>query len=104
SRALTYCEAGEFAFDPSCLKAAGPLIDGLASTEITVGLERFSPPTDFGRRFKSDLTGSSMHRILLESTCTGLLSSYSGRLVEAVECSTVSGNKFRIRAKHIVVA
>lgn len=104
SRALTHCEAGEFAFDPSCLKASGPIIEGLASTEITVGLERFSPPTDFGRRFKSDLIGSPMHRILLESTCIRLLSSDSSRSVEAVECSTLSGNNFRIYAKYIVVA
>jgi choline dehydrogenase-like flavoprotein len=104
SRALTYCEAGEFAFEPSCLKASGPIIDGLASTKITVGLERFSPPTDFGRRFKSDLIGSPVHRILLESTCIRLANSDSGRSVEAVECSTISGNNFRICAKYVVVA
>ncbi|MBR1279658.1 GMC oxidoreductase [Bradyrhizobium sp. AUGA SZCCT0283] len=104
SRALTYCEAGEFAFDPSCLKAAEAIVEGLASADITIGLERFSPPTDFGRRFKSDLIGSPKHTLLLESTCVGLLSNDSGRLVEAVECSTLSGNKFRICAKHIVVA
>jgi choline dehydrogenase-like flavoprotein len=104
SRALTYCEAGEFAFDPACLKASGPIIDGLASQELSIGLERFSPPTDFGRRFKSDLTGSPRHRILLESTCVGLLSSDSGRSVHAVECSTIGGKNFRICAKYIVVA
>jgi choline dehydrogenase-like flavoprotein len=104
SRALAYCEAGEFAFDPGCLKAAEAIIDGLASAELTIGLERFSPPTDFGRRFKSDLIGSSTHRILLESTCTGLLTSDSGRLVEAVECSTLGCNHFRICAKYVVVA
>lgn len=104
SKALTYCEAGEFAFDPGCLNGSGPVIDGLASPEIAVGLERFSPPTDFGRRFKSDLVGSHGPRILLESTCTSLLSNESGRSVEAVECSTTSGSHFKICAKYVVVA
>ncbi len=104
SRALTYCEAGEFAFDPGCLREAGPIIEGLASPEIAVGLERFSPPTDFGRRFKSDLLRSPTHKILLESTCVRLSSSESGRIAEAIECATIAGNRFRICAKYIVVA
>ncbi|QOZ32699.1 GMC oxidoreductase [Bradyrhizobium sp. CCBAU 53421] len=104
SKALTYCDAGEFAFDADCLDVPGPLIDGLATREITIGLERFSPPTDFGRRFKSDLIGSPKQRILLESTCIRLLSYEPGRSVEAAECSTVGGNNFRICAKYFVVA
>ena len=104
ARAMTYCEAGEFVFDPSCLEGEDPFIDGLTSADIAVGLERFSPPTNFGRRFKSDLIGSPTHRTLLESTCTGLLSDDSGRFVETVECSTLGGNKFRIRARYFVVA
>ncbi|CCE10424.1 conserved hypothetical protein [Bradyrhizobium sp. STM 3843] len=103
-RALTYCEAGEFAFDPICLDAPEALIDGLDNEAIMVGLERFSPPTDFGRRFKSDLIGSPTHRILLESTCVRLSSDASGRAVDAVECATIAGNHFRIRAKYVVVA
>ena len=104
SRALTYCEAGEFVFDPGCLKQAGPIVEGLASPEIAVGLERFSPPTDFGRRFRSDLRQSSRQKILLESTCVRLSSGDSGRIAEAVECSTVAGNNFRICAKYVIVA
>jgi choline dehydrogenase-like flavoprotein len=104
SRALSYCEAGEFAFDPDCLNATGSIIDGLGSAEISVGLERFSPPTDFGRRFKTDLRGSSILKVLLDTNCTRLLSSNCGRYVEAVECSTVSGNNFRVFAKYMVVA
>ncbi|MGJ4943117.1 GMC oxidoreductase [Bradyrhizobium sp. HKCCYLS1011] len=103
-RALTYCEAGEFAFDPTCLDAPGPLIDGFDNEAIMVGLERFSPPTDFGRRFKSDLIGSPTHRILLESTCVRLSSDASSRAVDAVECTTIAGNHFRIRATYVVVA
>lgn len=104
SRALFYCEAGEFSFEPVCLKAAGPIIDGLTSAEIAIGLERFSPPTDFGRRFKCDLMKSRTHKVLLETTCVRVSSSDSGRAAEAVECSTVAGNHFRICAKYIVVA
>jgi choline dehydrogenase-like flavoprotein len=104
ARALAYCEAGDFVFDPDCLKEAGPIIEGLRSDDLTVGLERFSPPTDFGWRFKSDLIGSATHKILLETTCTRLVSSDSGRTVQATECATIAGNSFRIVAKHVVIA
>jgi choline dehydrogenase-like flavoprotein len=104
SRALVYCEAGEFAFDPTCLNGSGPIIEGLASPEIAVGLERFSPPTDFGRRFKSELLGSPAHKILLETTCTRLSSSDSGRSVDAAECSTAGGNSFCVVARYFVLA
>jgi choline dehydrogenase-like flavoprotein len=104
SRALTYCEAGEFAFDPACLETAAPIVDGLTGSQITVGLERFSPPTDFGKRFKSALTGSHTQTILLDSTCIRLVSSVSGRAVKAVQCSTITGNNFTICAKYTVIA
>jgi choline dehydrogenase-like flavoprotein len=104
SRALTYCEAGEFAFGADNLKASEPIIDGLMSADIAIGLERFSPPTDFGKRFRSDLIHSHTNRVLLESTCTRLLSNDSGQSVQAIDCSTFSGNHFQIRAKYIVVA
>jgi len=104
ARALTYCEAGEFDFDPSCLNGSAALVEGLTDDDISVGLERFSPPTDFGRRFKADLVGSSLHRILLQTTCSRLQTNGSSRLVDTIECRTTAGNKFRIRAKYVVVA
>jgi choline dehydrogenase-like flavoprotein len=104
SRALSYCEAGAFAFAPECSDAIEPIIDGLKSKSITVGLERFSPPTNFGQRFKHDLSGSSTHKVLLGSTCISLLSGGSGRTVEAAECTTDSGNRFKIFPKYIVLA
>jgi choline dehydrogenase-like flavoprotein len=102
SKAMSYCEAGEFAFDNA--EAHRPIIDGLDSRQIAVGLERFSPPTDFGRRYKSRLTRSQSHKIVLESTCVGLQSDGSGRHVETVACTTISGNTFSIRARYIVLA
>jgi choline dehydrogenase-like flavoprotein len=104
SRALSYCEAGEFAFNPDCLDAIEPIIDGIENEAITVGLERFSPPTDFGQRFKSDFSGSNTHKVLLESTCISLLSGDSGRSIEAVECTTDIGNRFKVSPRYIVVA
>jgi choline dehydrogenase-like flavoprotein len=104
SRALSYCEAGEFTFTSACSDAIAPIIDGLESKSITVGIERFSPPTNFGQRFKQDFSGSSTHTVLLGSTCTSLLSGGSGRSVEAAECVTDSGNHFKIFARYIILA
>ena len=83
SRALSHCEAGELSCDLDCPNAIEPIMDGLENTAITVGLERFSPPTDFGRRFKSDLNASNTLKVLLESTCVSMLSAGSGRSIES---------------------
>jgi choline dehydrogenase-like flavoprotein len=104
SRALSHCEAGELSCDVDGSDAIEPIMDGLENTAITVGLERFSPPTDFGRRFKSDLNASNTLKVLLESTCISLLSAGSGRSIETVECTTDSGNRFTILPKYIVIA
>nr|WP_244422865.1 GMC family oxidoreductase [Bradyrhizobium sp. ORS 278] len=104
ARALTYCEAGEFVFDPVCLKGPADLVEGLEDDDISVGLERFSPPTNFGRRFKADLVRSSLHRILTQTTVTRLQTDSSGRRIAALDCATVAGNSFRIHAKTIVLA
>ena len=103
-RAMVYCEAGEFEFDRDCLRAPGPMFEGFTSTEIEVGLERFSPPTDFGKRYAADLSRSGRHKVLLNSTCTCLLTSASGRSIAEIECLTLSGNKFCVRAKYFVLA
>lgn len=104
SRALCYCEAGEFFFASDCSDAIAPIIEGLESGSITVGLERFSPPTNFGQRFKRDLSGFRAPTVLLGSTCISLLSNSSGRCVEAAECATIGGNRFKIFARYIVLA
>ncbi|MGJ4951796.1 GMC oxidoreductase [Bradyrhizobium sp. HKCCYLS20291] len=104
ARALTYCDAGAFSFDTSSLKGSGEIVEGLADADVTVGLERFSPPTNFGRRFKADLIRSSLHRILIQTTVTRLHTDSSGHRVDALDCATVAGNTFRIRAKYVVLA
>jgi len=103
-KAMSYCEAGEFAFDPQHLQTLKPIIVGLKSEEIVVGLERFSPPTDFGRRYRAGFADAESHKILLDSTCTCLELDNSGRSIRQIECVTLGGNKFCIQAKHFVIA
>ena len=103
-KAMSYCEAGEFAFDPVSLPGMQPIVAGLKSEDIIVELERFSPPTDFGQRYGQDFARSGSHKILLETTCSCLLSDKSGRSIETIECVTLGGNKFTVRAKFYVIA
>jgi choline dehydrogenase-like flavoprotein len=104
AKAMSYCEAGQFAFDPASLRDSEPIIGGLKNEQIVVGVERFSPPTDFGRRYKPDFARAPTHTILLESTCVCLLSNDEGSSIEAIECVTLAGNRFKIRARCFVVA
>ena len=71
-RALRYCEAGKMIYDAaSALPNRIPeMIQGLPDGDIvTSTIERWSPPTDFGRRYLSTLRVSGNLRVLLNSAC-----------------------------------
>lgn len=100
-------EAGRFAYEAD--EALGPgapaLIGGFASDAVrTNGLERFSCPTDFGRRYERRLRVAVDVDLLLGANCTGLRLEADGRRVGAVEVTTFAGQRFHVDARIVVVA
>ena len=67
ARANAYCEAGPFRYSAAeALAGAPPLVPGLAGDEVDCdGVERFSPPTDFGRRYRPALARSARVAVIL---------------------------------------
>lgn len=100
-------EAGRFtyidkdAFDPGI----PPLFRGFDSSIVrTDGLERFSCPTNFGRRYARRLRVAKDIRVLLGANCTGLELVSHGRTLRAVEVTTLGGKRFAIEARTTVLA
>ena len=78
--------AGPDAYDARrALPGAPPLIAGFDSKRVhTHGLERFSCPTDFGRRYRRRLAQAPTLQVLQGATCTHLRLSADGRRVQSL--------------------
>ncbi|MBX9635248.1 MAG: FAD-dependent monooxygenase, partial [Magnetospirillum sp.] len=73
--AMAYCEAGPFRF--TAAEALGPscpaMVPGLTGDDIAAdAMERFSPPTDFGKRYRRALARSRHVTLVLSANCTGM--------------------------------
>ncbi len=78
---------GAAAYDARhALPGAPPLITGFESDLVhTHGLERFSCPTDFGRRYRHRLAQATSLRVLQGAVCTALRLAPDGRRLRALE-------------------
>ena len=71
------CEAGEYEYDARLATPGGmrPLLRGFTPRHFDVnGIERFSCPTNFGRRYQARLRAAANVRVLLRATVTRLAS------------------------------
>jgi choline dehydrogenase-like flavoprotein len=100
-------EAGAFAYtiDAAFATPRRPMIDGFDSQTFTTStLERFSCPTDFGRRYRHKLDTGREIRVLVHANVTGIVLSAGGQAVEEVTVKTLKGQTFSVRARHFVLA
>ena len=99
-------EAGAFAYDArEAFPAAPPLVTGFASDIVrTTGLERFSCPTDFGRRYARRLALARDVQVLEGAVCTAIRLQGDGLAVDWLDIATLAGNRLRAKARAVVLA
>lgn len=106
-RANALAEAGRFAYDAdeALGGVAPPMVRGFESDVVrTNGLERFSCPTNFGRRYERRLRVAPDIQVLLGANCTGIRLQADGRSVREVAVATLAGRRFRVAARATVLA
>lgn len=102
--AATWCEIGATGYD------ADAHLDGSGSTLLDVAdspllchrLFRFSPPTRFGQRYRTELESTPNLQCWLNATATGL--DLGDGQVREVEIAHRAGLRARLRARHFIVA
>ena len=105
--ALQYCDAGEFDFtatgsiDHGVPTVSGWTPDGVVDNDL---IERYSPPTRFGKRYRSALRASRNVTVILGARCTGLSKAAGDDRIEGVEVVLQSGKRRVIRADIVVMA
>jgi choline dehydrogenase-like flavoprotein len=100
-------EAGQFSYeaDDTLGLHAAPLIRGFNSPRVlTSGLERFSCPTHFGKRYAKRLQLATDVRVLLGANCTAVRLQPNGRAVQTVEVTTLAGTRFSVASRATVLA
>lgn len=106
-RAIQICEAGDFSFDAPDVFPSGPreMIPGFDGTEIvTSRLERWSPPTNFARRYGPELQRARNVRVLMDGHALGLELNDSGSRVRTIRAAASPGTQFYIRARTFILA
>jgi choline dehydrogenase-like flavoprotein len=106
-QANTLAEAGRFAYeaDEALGSDVPPMIRGFQSDSVrTSSLERFSCPTNFGRRYARRLQLARDVKVLLGANCTAIRLQPDGTSVEELEVRTLAGRRFRVAVRTAVLA
>ena len=105
--ALRYCDAGKFDFTVrGSLARATPTIAGFDGGGVVLDdcIERYSLPTDFGKRYRQRIEHSTNVTALLNARCIRLLKRGGEDRIEAVEYVGLAGRRRQVRAAVFVLA
>jgi hypothetical protein len=106
-QALAYCDAGKFDFSVAGSLANPPAtISGFHSdgTVLADRIERYSLPTDFGRRYREKIARSSDVTAVLHARCVRLHKRAWDDAIEAVEVIDAADRRQRLSCRAVVLA
>jgi choline dehydrogenase-like flavoprotein len=106
-RALAYCDAGAFDFSTGgSLATPSPTLPGAIDTGVlqTDRIERYSLPTDFGRRYRKRIEQSGNVTVVLDARCVAIRRAPAGDRIASVEIADRSHRRRTVTARHVVLA
>ena len=106
-RAMEICEAGAFSFDASEIFSPGeaPMIPGFDGPEVSSSrLERWSPPTNFAKRYTPEFRKESKLRVLLGGHAVHIQLKDDGRSVDHIRAASRPTREFSVSARLYVLA
>lgn len=106
-RAMDYCDAGRFDFTVAgSIPGALPTIAGFDGEGVVLldQIERYSLPTDFGKRYRERIRRSRHVTGLLWARCVQLLRSRGGERIVGAELVDRAGRRRRLSAAVFVLA
>jgi choline dehydrogenase-like flavoprotein len=107
ARALRLCEAGEYKFnaEEAFPQKQREMLRGFDGPDVVSNpMERWGPPTHFGKRYASDLQAAANITVFLNATCLHIQLAPNGKQVHRIEASSFERNKFFIKARYFVLA
>lgn len=107
ARALERCEAGPMDYDASSVlpEEVPQMIAGMPDGDvISSTLERWSPPTNFGKRYRPLLKRSGTTTVLLNAACVALNLDDEHRRLVSVSVRAGNEKSFLVKAEAFVMA
>lgn len=107
SRACEACVCGDAVFDARDIPDLAPrsLIPGWPAGDVrATALERWSLPTNFGRRYRAALESSPLLTLVIKLTCTEIVCAPERFSVAHLVGRTIAGNNVIVRARRYVLA
>ena len=106
-KANSYLEAGYYCYDArnAFNPVPKPMFEGFTSSAFsTDGIERFSCPTDLGKRYRNRFAQSSNIDLLLNANVIAIELNNPGTEVDFLQVATLNGNAFKVKAKSYILA
>jgi choline dehydrogenase-like flavoprotein len=107
ARANRLCEAGDYKFrsEEAFPEKQREMIAGFDGADVVSNqLERWGPPTHFGKRYARDLAAGGNVTVFLNANCLHIQLNPAGKRVEQIEVASFEKNKFFIKARYFVIA
>jgi choline dehydrogenase-like flavoprotein len=107
ARAQRWCEAGADCYDARLQFGSdqAEMIPGFDGERVVSWpLERWSPPTDFGRRYRKQLAAAANIEVIMGAHVTHLELEAHGQSLSHVEARSHAGPFFKVKARHFVLA
>ncbi len=107
SRACELCVCGDAVFDARDIPNLAPhsVVPGWPEGDVrATSLERWSLPTNFGRRYRAALRSSPLLTLVTKLTCTEIACASERFSVAHLMGRTMAGNRVIVRARRYVLA
>src|SRR5665213_675462 len=106
---MTYCDAGAFDFSVSnSLKSTTPLptLPGMDDNDVLMAdrIERYSLPTNFGKRYRAKIASSNNVTAVLNARCVQLHRQAGEARIDSIGIADRAGRRRTVRSKVFVLA
>ncbi len=105
-RAQEYADCGAYAYQSTAAGLTGDLVEGLESDDLLMSsLERWSPPTHFGKKLGRGLVGSQNVTLITGAVAVGLETGNEAEEITRIKVRSVNSKReFHVAAKQFVLA
>jgi choline dehydrogenase-like flavoprotein len=106
-RALVWCEADPRSYDArEVLPDETPeIVPGLPDGDVvTTSLERWSPPTDFGSKYRTELKSAPNLRVLLNAACVAINLDEDHKSVASLKVRSGPSKTFEVKSRFFLLA
>jgi choline dehydrogenase-like flavoprotein len=104
--AANFCRLKSHEWEPGEWAKPGEMTTRFASGRLENMIKQIAESIDrnLGAIYREDITGADAVETYINANVTGIVCNESGREVEHVDVATLQGNRFKLRARHFVLA